>query len=358
MKKITIIINSLLGGGAEKICHLLALELTKRNYEIDLIVFESVSNDLEEEVKAKVSGFISFETINTKKSFFHLSKYLRENADRTILCFGHQIAITLYLIKKMFFTKNKIICRNISTLSKQRNIHNTFFNKYLVELITKFLYKQIDIIIAQSNGMASDLVSNYGINKDKIKVILNPVREPIYSDKASKDSFILFVGKMKKAKGAYYLANVFNQVHQKKEDIKLYIVGPDGEETEKFKQILDQLSLTEYVKFEGMQNDLSYYYTNAELTVLTSIYEGLPNVLIESISYGTPIVSFDTPSGPSEIIIEEENGYLCDYLNIDDMSSKILSALEQKWDKQKVRSTSQKFQIEIILNQYIKVLDE
>jgi len=82
------------------------------------------------------------------------------------------------------------------------------------------------------------------------------------------------------------------------------------------------------VGFEGFKKDMIPYYLSAKATVLTPLYEGFPNVLVESITLGTPAIAFNCPSRPSEIIVDGINGFLVIMLFI--LSSWLLK-VNQPW---------------------------
>ena len=90
------------------------------------------------------------------------------------------------------------------------------------------------------------------------------------------------------------------------------------------------------------QKNIIPYYLYAKATILTSFYEGYPNVLIESIALGTPVVSFDCKSGPSEIIQNNKNGYLVRYLDVEDLKDKISQILITNFNREDVINTVKK----------------
>lgn len=103
---------------------------------------------------------------------------------------------------------------------------------------------------------------------------------------------------------------------------------------------------------------MTKYYSNAKVTVLTSLYEGFPNVLIEFIALGTPVVSFDCESGPSEIILDGKNGYLVKYLDIEEFTQKLDLALKTNWDAKAIINSSKRYSKEIIVNKYFAKIEE
>lgn len=112
------------------------------------------------------------------------------------------------------------------------------------------------------------------------------------------------------------------------------------------------------VKFLGHKSNIEEYYTKARCTLLSSLYEGFPNVLVESIACGTPVVSYNCPNGPSEIIIDGVNGYLVDYLDIEDLYKKINKTLDEELDINLIKKSAERYYPEKIAKKYIEVIFE
>ncbi|OBU42354.1 hypothetical protein AYY26_05310 [Photobacterium phosphoreum] len=107
------------------------------------------------------------------------------------------------------------------------------------------------------------------------------------------------------------------------------IIGTGDLETELQKK-LDEITKRNNIEVERIlaTDDVNSYYNRSRITILTSLYEGFPNVLAESLTVGTPVVSFDCPSGPAEIINNGINGYLVPCFDCDDFSNKVISLLD------------------------------
>ena len=106
---------------------------------------------------------------------------------------------------------------------------------------------------------------------------------------------------------------------------------------------------------EHTRNIISFY-KSAKATVLTSYYEGFPNVLVESLACGTPAVAYDLPSGPREIIMEGVNGYLANYMDVNDFAEKLDICLKSKWNCEKIKKTAQRYSSETIMQKYLDLL--
>ena len=99
------------------------------------------------------------------------------------------------------------------------------------------------------------------------------------------------------------------------------------------------------------------YYLHAKAAVLTSLYEGFPNVLVESITLGTPVVAFDSPGGTSEIVKDGVNGYLVEYQDVEDLKAKLIQVVSQKFNFEEVCNTVKKTQGFEVMKQYANCIN-
>lgn len=360
--KITFVINGLGGGGAERVCINLANKLIYRNIEVDIIVKNNKNHRYKEEIDSNIN-IINLEVSSMKKSIFKLKNYIKENNPEIIMSFNYEMSIILILIRFIYKLKFKLISRCINTLSFEKKYEKSIFRKLIVYPLVKMLYCKSDKIIAQSKGMADDLIKNYNIIQENIKVINNPIADKIYEfsiynhkevkNKKEKKK-ILFVGRLEKQKGIYMLLEGFKKIKDK--ECILNIIG-EGKEKNNILQYISREGLLNRVNVINFSDNIEKYYIDSDITVLTSYFEGFPNVLIESITIGTPVVAFDCPSGPSEIIEKDINGILVKYLDIDDLVNKIDYALEKKWNSNKVIESSKKYRSEIIFKQYYDLIN-
>jgi glycosyltransferase involved in cell wall biosynthesis len=134
--------------------------------------------------------------------------------------------------------------------------------------------------------------------------------------------YILCVGRLEEVKAFHHAINAFALVANKRQNLRLKFVGDGSLKTTLLAQAAG-LELEGRVDFEGFQSDVIPFYESASLTLLTSSYEGFPNVLIESIVLGTPVVSFDCESGPREILDYGRYGKLVEPGNIAELAAAI-----------------------------------
>ena len=196
--------------------------------------------------------------------------------------------------------------------------------------------------------MQKDLIKLYSNLEKKSNVITNPLSLNIENyckmhdlRKIDKQNYILCVGRLEEQKAFHFALDAFASIKNKFPGLRLKIVGKGSLDKDlKLKTI--HWGVSSRVDFEGFQKDIIPYYLYAKVTILTSLYEGYPNVLIESIALNTPVVSFDCPSGPSEIIQDGLNGYLVKYQDIDDLKNKVLITLSNKFNSKDLKNSIKK----------------
>ena len=166
--------------------------------------------------------------------------------------------------------------------------------------------------------MQTDVIKGFYqkiIQESKIKIIPNPIDEIILSvrkDYSERENVILTVGRLDANKNQRLLIEAFANLNVV--NWKLVIVG-DGILREEYEKLTVSLGIADKVEFTGNVYNVWDYYNQAKIFVFTSQSEGFPNALLEAMSFGLPCISTDCPSGPSEIIKNNENGYLIEVNN-------------------------------------------
>lgn len=361
---ISLMVSSLSGGGAEGVCVNIANCFAEKGWKVDLVIYNLNNEDIHDRLSAKVN-LVVLNVNHARQSSMPLLKYIFKNKPEKILVFNYEISVLLVILRLIFRLKIKIISRNINTLSikidqfKQQN----FWTKFVVSNLIKFFYKKIDHIVNQCYGMQDDLLSIYpGLNKIS-SVIYNPLpsRYEDYENKndltrIKKKNYILFVGRLEKQKALHYAIEGFYKIADIFPDLRLKIVGKGSLEWD-LKQKVNEYGISNRVDFEGFQKNIIPYYLYAKATILTSIYEGYPNVLIESLCMNTPVVSFDCRSGPNEIIKDGVNGYLVKYLDIDDLKKKLTLTLKNKFNYKDLKNTINHNKMSIVFENYEKLIN-
>lgn len=351
-KEIVFITSKLSGGGAEGVCVNLANGLVVLGWNVTLVVLNLENADYHYRLDKRIE-LVNLNVKNARYSFFKIKEFIKEKTPNKIVVFNYELSFLLVILKTIFFLKFKIIARNISILSERKKLLKGFWKKIVFMQLMNLFYKRVDCIVNQSKAMENDIINLYNINQDKTNIINNPVNLEIENQnyKFNKENYILFVGRLEEVKAIHYIINSFYVISQKFPEYRLKLVGKGSFEKD-LRYLVNKLGIGHSVDFEGFQENTIEYYQKAKVTVLTSLYEGFPNVLIESITLGTPIVAFDSPGGVSEIVEDNINGFLVPYQNQDVLSEKIEQSLHKNWDQKLIKKSAKRFSNDKILKEW------
>jgi glycosyltransferase involved in cell wall biosynthesis len=362
-RKVTFVIGSLNGGGAQRVCVNIANNLIENNWSVTIIVLNLYNSVYHDQLNSKIN-LINLEVNHTRFALIHLVKYFKNLDHNLIVTFDYELSIVSILLKKIFRLNIKILVRNINTFSQVLNSSTSLWANIYIKFFLKTLYGKADYFINQCQEMQDDLLIHFPGISNKTCVINNPVSQEIISFISSeglnthhKDNYILFVGRLEKQKAPHRAILIFSKITEYYPDLRFKIVGTGSLEAD-LKSYAQSLAILEKIDFIGFQKDVVNYYLRAKVTILTSIFEGFPNVLIESISIGTPVVSFNCPSGIGDIIVDGKNGFIAQNNDIDDFVSKLLLTIKLEFDKQAVLSSGIKFYPNSIISNYIDVIQK
>ncbi|HGF7147563.1 TPA: glycosyltransferase [Vibrio cholerae] len=360
-KKITLLISSLAGGGAEGVCVNVANGLADHGWQVDLLVLHTNNSAYLERVSPKVN-LVVLGVNHARQAPLPLLRYIRQYKPERMLVFNYELAVLTVMLRSLFRFKTQIIARNINTFSQNITQPQGIWRRHIVAPLINYFYSKCDHIINQCQAMRDDLISVFPHLADKTSVIYNPVAKHVEDyakahdlTQIEKQDYLLCVGRLEKQKAFHYAIEGFAGIATDFPTLRLKIVG-QGSLEQSLKQCAQDLGVADRVDFEGFQADMIPYYLHAKATLLTSLYEGFPNVLIESITLGTPVVAFDCPSGPREIIQEGVNGYLADYQLVASLERKCRLVLEDKIDNVLVRASASGYQVATFILSLIKVI--
>jgi glycosyltransferase involved in cell wall biosynthesis len=354
MKKISVIfiLPDLETGGAERIVTTIANHLSRDRFEPKILLLRKQGGYLN-----LVKEDVEIIDLNTERIRHSLKPILaeiyRRKPDIVFSGFGEVNAYLSLFIK--LFPRTKFIARetNVVTEHVTRKEIKFFYN----------FYNNYDKIIAQSDDMLKDLTKNFRIKSSKIIKINNPVDFDFIDEKLTISSKpecfkynyknVVAIGNLSSRKGFDNLLKVFSRL--KNENILLHILG-DGKDKDILHQMKDFLGL-KHVFFHGRQDNPYQFLKYADLFILSSRYEGFPNVLLEAGACGTYSLANNCPGGINEIIQHNINGEIADIDNHEDFSQKIMQVLHQSYDKDSIKNCiKSRFSKDIILDKYEKLL--
>jgi len=316
MKRIGLLISQMNKGGAERVVSRLT-GILNSDYKVYLIVFESTYMAYEHKAEL-IDLNIPSSPKKLKKLLLPIirARTLKKNKDKynldCVISFMDSPNI-VNIISKTDKCKVAISIRNYSEIENSRNVIGRIFS-----LAVKSLYNRADIIIPVTKEIEKLYVKKYRVRADKFKVIYNPYdineikglsREaPVLSELyniANKFKFVT-MGRQVYQKGYWHLIKAFKLVHDKYPDAVLVMIGQDHQDG-KVQELASKLSLDDSILLLGYHSNPFGILSQCNAYVLTSLFEGFPNALVEAMACGLPVISADCKSGPREILYKDHD---------------------------------------------------
>lgn len=317
-------------GGAERISVLVGKNLDSEKYEVCFCLIERDSN-------SSITDFIPdgmrIMRIPNKNPFHLMWKMvttiLRE---KPYAVFSSVINLNnKYLPFRWLFPKVRVIIRCDNYL---------YTYTPMQQKIIAILYPKADSIIAQTEEMGKELIEQAKVPVEKVKVLHNPIDKALIYKKLSGTSnpypengkkHFVAVGRFNIQKGFDMLIDAFIEVNKKKKDVDLFIVGDytlgDGEIYNNLKVKVNNNGISDLVHCVGYKDNPYIYLKYADCFVLSSRWEGLPNVLIESLYLGTPAAAFKCIPVIERIINDGVTGYCAEKENISSLAKAMIDSL-------------------------------
>lgn len=330
VKKVGLLISTLNSGGAERVVSHLS-NILKKGYDVHLILFEDTY------IEYQYGGVLHNLDVPTKSgSVFKKLSLLRQRIKRLkrVIKENELDCVISFLDSPNFvnlFAKVKG-CKKIISIRNYSGIENSTSRLgRLTDKIMKRLYKKADHVVTVSKLIEQDFKKYYNISEDKISTIYNPYNfseidekatEPLSDSEALfyKDKFVFCnVGRIMYQKGVWHLLKAFASVKKEMPHAALVIVG-ENLSCGKPEKLVEELGITDSVLFTGRTKNPYKYMKNSDCYVLSSLFEGFPNAMVEAMACGCPIIAADCKSGPREILCDNpsldliaENVEMSDY---------------------------------------------
>lgn len=349
--KLLFTIQNMGAGGAEKVISILSNYLSRQNIEIRILTTSKeelcVFYDIDKRVKV-VSLFKEYVIKKKMDKINCIAKYISSYKPDCVISFlDHVIFYTYFACKK---TKTKLI------VSERNNPYKVPSNPIL-RLVRNYIFRHASGCVFQTN----DAMKYFKERFNRGVVIPNPVTE--FKDYlcCQRKNNILVVGSDKKEKNRVLFYKAFSIFLKNKHNFQAIIVGENS--FEKDKQTLDELNITDSIKFVGKDNKWQDKYYDSAMFVLPSDFEGMPNALLEAASIGIPCISTDCPIGGSKDILNNgEFGILTEVGNAEKMAQAMVSLSEDQTLVNKFSSASkivkEKYSVNNICNKWLVFIND
>ena len=355
--ELIIFIPSIEDGGVEKNLYLISNYLSKKIKNISLITASKDKNwKFSKNISYITPRSIFWQNRNRKyKTLICLIILIKKIIfNKNILVFSFQANIYALIIAKLF--KIKIIVRS--------NTAPAGWNKNLFKkIIFKFFYKKADLVIVNSKYFQKQMNDELGIDS---VCIYNPLDVHLIKKKVAKKIKLNFfqkntlnlinVGRLTNQKDQITIIKAINLIKDSIK-LKLLIIGK-GNELYSLNKYITTHNLTKLVKCVGYKTNPYPYIKKSDIFILSSLYEGLPNVLLETIFLKKFIISSDCPTGPYEIIQKNKYGKLFpmkDYRALAKLILKYKSYYKNKKTLDKAFKSLERFDFKINCEKYYKL---
>ena len=324
--KIVYLVSHLIGGGAERTVTYLS-DYTSKIEGVDVTVLSVSGSD---EIFYKLGDKVKLITLGVPQSeknvfdrlkkailrFTRVRRAIKKLKPDVVFC---MIASTAKFLPKT--KKFKVIC-------SERTNPKFVTDKKMVRERDAVL-KSCDGVVFQTKRAKEFFPKSI---QDKGVVIPNAVGNPYAYNVESvteRKKTITAVGRINKVKDYPTLIKAFSIVNKKYPNYVLEIYG-DGPEKDKLIELSINLGILENVKFLGVKRDAVVEVSKSSCYVLCSLYEGMPNALMEAMAVGAPCVATDCPFGPKELITDKENGLLVEVGDVEGLANAICKFIEDK----------------------------
>lgn len=321
--KIIFLINDITAlGGTERMCSMIANELSAMGFDVVIISHHETKKETFFPLHASVTRMQLFTQARSKLQhlllpFSIFNAVHRLNPDLVISC---DTQMCLYSSIPLL-NKNHIAWEHFNS-----DICTRFGSRWFGRRLASWFCKKIVVLTSSDKA---NWINTLQTNPDKIMVIPNPL--PIQRanswTEAQRKNIVLAVGRMTAQKGFDLLIKAWAQVDKEsRQNWMLRIVGPTGSAKPELEQLIKQYNLEQSIELVAESAQIESEYQQASIYVLSSRYEGFGLTLIEAMGQGLPVIAFNCPMGPSEII-EEKYGKLLPPDDIEQMATSIANFL-------------------------------
>lgn len=321
MKKICFVTPSLSNGGAERVVSILASELAILGYDVTIIKYYQEKTEYDINSKVKVINLCNgdqqvYKKWNIIKKIKSIRKIFKYEKYDYIIPFLTFVSFHIYLANK--YLKSKIIT---TIRNNQKN------EKKIMRVIMTYIIKKSYKVFVQNEDQKKYYRKKI---QKKVCIIPNPISNSfiedckIYNTELKR---IVCIGRLEGQKNyPLIIDSIYELFKEGYSNIQLEIYGK-GSKYDELKTIILDYKANEYIKIKGFTKDIIGIYKKADIFILSSNFEGMPNCLMEAMAIGLPCISTDCPTGPNTLINNGKNGLLIKVGDKEEMKNAIKSYL-------------------------------
>ncbi len=303
-KRVIFLMPSLGRGGAERVASIFLPWLAQKYHVTLVLIMDWIEYPVPPEIEviclsASRQGKIS-SLLHAPLHFIKMCSIIKRLNPAIVISFMEQANI-INMMSSTLLPHKTLIGQRVDARMQHKGLMG-----YIVGKMARRFYPKANLVYAVSQGVADSVTSIYKVAPERIKVLPNPVdHKPSHKEEALEAAkpFLLHVGRINfRHKRQDLLLRVFGRLDHS--ELKLVFLGEGPDQSE-----LEHRSIGRNVIIAGWHKPVPYM-EQAEMLILCSRHEGWPNVLNEAMACGCPVVAFDCPSGPAEILDNGRYGTL------------------------------------------------
>lgn len=355
---------SLRGGGSERVMTTLLSHFDQRRLAVSLAVIDGrdpkLAGDLPQDLRWMDLGYD-----RVVRAVPRLCGLIRQRRPQVVLSTLSHLNLMLAIVKPLLPRGTHLVARESSVLSE---IVRSERSSALWRWAYRRFYPRLDHIICQSRIMQEDLCTNFGVPRRKTTVIPNPIdlekvaRLSMQDGEPGEDTVtpsapgaatvrFVAVGRLAPVKGFDVLIQALAKLDRPQ--VQLDLIG-DGPELGRLRALAISLGLADRVRFQGFQANPYRWMHGADALVLSSRYEGLPNVIIEALACGTPVIASPVPAA-LEIIDGVDEAVAARGMSAEDLADAMARWLDSSRARVPAHHVA-RFEVSAVISQYEAVL--
>ncbi len=356
-RPICFFIDSLTRGGAERAFTMIASEFIRRGHSVDFVVGTD-RLALVDELHEDINRFF-FRKNRLLNAFPRFLKYLRDRMPACVFSTLHHCNFTAIACNYLLGKITKVYVQVPTNVAREERTGTNLVDR-LSPFLIRFLYPVADRVICVSEGGKNGL-KEIGLSESNLTVIPNTINVRRVRQRAREcapdhpvfdqpDPVLVTAGRLEKEKDHETLIRAVNELIRSR-TVRLLILG-EGNKRKELELTIRKKQLEDHVYLTGEVENPYPYFAESDLFVLSSLWEGMPTVILEALALGKTVVSTDCESGPGELLEDGRYGYLTPPANPSRLARTINHALEHPLDPAPLKNRAEEFSVQRITDQF------
>jgi glycosyltransferase involved in cell wall biosynthesis len=351
-------------GGVERMVLNLLPDIVNAGVKVDLLAIQRHPMPELKNIGAYGVRLVDLKVRHSTLAVPALMRYLRQNRPDALLAAKDRAIRTAAIARKLSGEHPRLVGRLGTHLSAALE-HKPALQRWVRTWPMRLIYKGVDCVVANSEGVAADTIRLTGLPAERVVVVRNPVvtpaldvlaREPVMHPWFHSGALpvVLGAGRLTVQKDFPTLIRAFARVRVRR-PCRLVILG-QGSLRAELEGLVQSLGLGNDVWMPGHVTNPYAYMAKSAVFALSSAWEGSPNVLTEALAVGTPAVATDCPSGPREILRGGEFGPLVPVGDDAALAEAIVATLERPLPSQALRQAVSEYSSHVSARRYLEAL--